>query len=333
MIELLEPITHIYHAVGVAILGASAIGAATTAFTANKAADVQSNAARTGADAIKYGAEQGAGAIREYGNKAIGAITDYGGRAIDTVTAGRDQATNLLGSRYEAIKDVMDPYSEAGQRALAELEGRLPYLTSPITMDQATLEQTPGYQFTQRQGLKAVQNSAAARGLGVSGAAQKGAAEFATGLANKTYQDQFALENTNRNNAFNRLMALVTGGADAAFKGGALGSDLTKSQAGVYSDAGKAIAGIQSNIGTGLGSVYGSVGTGQANAYNTIGTAQRDGAIGAANAQGGALMTTGNAVNKFLSEAPAAYAGYKGLYGGNKLGTPYDNSLDYDGGA
>lgn len=327
MIELLEPITHIYHAVGVAILGASAIGAATTAFTANKAAGIQSDAARAGGEAIKYGAEQGAGAIREYGDKAIGAITDYGGRAIDTITGGRDAATNLLQSRYDEIQGVMDPYSEAGQRALTELEGRLPYLTSPINMSDEAIEALPGYGFTRRQGLKAVQNSAAARGLGVSGAAQKGAADYASGVASTYAKQGFDLENTNRTNAFNRLMALVTGGADAAFKGGYLGSDLTKAGANVYTEAGKAIGGVQTGMGNSLGSVYGSVGTGQANAYNTIGTAQKDAAVGSANAQAAALNTTGGAISKFANEGIGGYAAYKGLYGNNKLGAVQDNEI------
>src|SRR5664279_5795582 len=62
----------------------------------------------------------------------------------------------------------------------------------PGQMTQAQLEKTPGYQFQLGQGLAATQNSAAARGLGVSGSALKGAATFATGLADSNYQNQFA---------------------------------------------------------------------------------------------------------------------------------------------
>ncbi len=51
------------------------------------------------------------------------------------------------------------------------------------------LQKTPGYQFTQQQGLQATQNAMAAQGLGVSGAALKGAANYATGLAQNTYQN------------------------------------------------------------------------------------------------------------------------------------------------
>ena len=56
---------------------------------------------------------------------------------------------------------------------------------------QNFLEQTPGYQFTLSQGLKSTQNAAAARGLGVSGAALKAAANYSTGLADNTYEQQY----------------------------------------------------------------------------------------------------------------------------------------------
>ncbi len=61
-----------------------------------------------------------------------------------------------------------------------------------------------------------MQNSVAARGLGLSGAAIKGAADYTTGLANKTYLDQFNVANTNQTNAFNRLYQATGLGQSAA---------------------------------------------------------------------------------------------------------------------
>jgi hypothetical protein len=95
-------------------------------------------------------------------------------------------------------------------------------LTAPINMTQAQLEQTPGWQFTNYQGQKAVQNAASARGLGVSGAALKGAANFATGLADQTYKTQFDIANTNQTNAYNRLKSLVDVGENASAQTGTL---------------------------------------------------------------------------------------------------------------
>lgn len=122
----------------------------------------------------------------------------------------------------------------------------------PGTMTQAALEQTPGYQFDLAQGLKATQSAAAARGLGVSGASLKGASTFATGLANKTYQDQFNMQqqrftdllnlNTgqqgNLTNAFNRFNALAGIGESAAAGTGTIGASLANTSANATQQAG-----------------------------------------------------------------------------------------------
>jgi len=152
---------------------------------------------------------------------------------------------------YKKTRSDLEPYREAGERYSDELERRMPFLTSPIEMTQENLEKTPGYQFTRAQGLKAVQNAAAARGLGVSGAALKGASTFATELANNTYKDQFALENTNRTNAYERLKGLVTVGQNAAAQ---------------TATAGTAAAGTAANAQIGAGNA-------QAAAYNAMGAA------------------------------------------------------------
>lgn len=62
---------------------------------------------------------------------------------------------------------------------------------------QAELEKTPGYQFNLAQGLNAVQNSNAAKGLGLSGAGIRGAARYATGLADNTLKTQADIFNQN----------------------------------------------------------------------------------------------------------------------------------------
>src|SRR5882757_10993251 len=104
-------------------------------------------------------------------------------KAADAQTAAAQQAANTSLSMYNTTRGDLSPYRDIGKTAGEQLTSRIGELTSPITMDQATLEKTPGYQFNLTQGQRAVTNSAAARGLGTSGAALKGAATFATGLA------------------------------------------------------------------------------------------------------------------------------------------------------
>lgn len=122
------------------------------------------------------------------------------------------------------------------------------------------LQNTPGYQFALQQGLKAGQNSMTSRGLGLSGAQLKGAEQFATGLAQQTYNDQFAnalnTYTTNANNRLstfntnyqtagnnvNNLMQLLQTGQASAAQTGTAGLNAANSAGGYMVDAGNAQA-------------------------------------------------------------------------------------------
>ena len=98
------------------------------------------------------------------------------------------QAAALQEQMYQTTRGDLAPFRASGAGALPQLNA-LTY-GDPATT-QAMLESTPGYQFTRTQGLKATQAAAAARGLGVSGAALKGAATYATGLADQTFEERY----------------------------------------------------------------------------------------------------------------------------------------------
>jgi len=103
------------------------------------------------------------------------------------------------------------PFVQAGTDVLPQLAG-----AQPGTETLAQLEATPGYQFILDQGLKSTQNAVAARGLGVSGAAMKGAANYATGLAQNTYQNIF----NQQQQKFQNLLNIATLGANAGAQTG-----------------------------------------------------------------------------------------------------------------
>lgn len=146
-----------------------------------------------------------------------GGASIYGANKAASAQKKQTNAANALQQEmYDRAEDNLNPYMQTGLDANTELQNRLQELTSPVVMDQTALEQTPGYQFTRDQGLKAVQNSAASRGLGISGASYKGAANYATGLADSTYQNQFNNAITNQGNAYNRLMGISGMGQNAA---------------------------------------------------------------------------------------------------------------------
>lgn len=138
---------------------------------------------------------------------AVSAGSQLAGSAKSSSAA--KEASGMQQKQAEATMQELLPYVTSGYGALGPYNalaqagpfGGMPNWLGPQgasgifpqQMTQAELEATPGYQFTLGQGLKGVQSAAAARGLGVSGAALKGAGEYATQLANKTYQDQFAI--------------------------------------------------------------------------------------------------------------------------------------------
>jgi hypothetical protein len=105
---------------------------------------------------------------------------------------------------------------------------------------EAQLQSMPGYQFTLDQGLKSTQNGYAARGLGSSGAAMKGAAQYATGLADTTVGTEANIFNnnlrnaqgifqTNLGNVLNPLMSFMGAGQNAANQTGTFGSNAVTS--------------------------------------------------------------------------------------------------------
>lgn len=253
------------------------------------------------------GAVAGGVAVAGIGGALIssGAMSD----AADSQSQSANAAIDEQRRQQAQTRADLLPYNTTGQaatKALSTLTGldaggdpMTAPLTKPITMDQATLEQTPGYQFNLTQGLKAVQNSAAARGLGVSGAALKGAATYATGLADSTYQNQFNNAVTNQTNTYNRLQGLATLGESAGAQTGALGTQ-TASNIGnalIGSGNAQAAAGIggANAISAGLSGGANSISQGLLLNRLLGGGAQTGifGAAGAANDAAGGVALTG----------------------------------------
>lgn len=214
------------------------------------------------------------------------------GSAAHAQEGAANRATQANLQMFDETQKNLQPFVSAGNNAndqLSNLLGTNPGgnpLTSyfgPVNPNLATISQTPGYQFNLYQGLKATQNNAAARGLGVSGAALKGAANYATGLADSTYQNQFNNLVSNQNNVYNRLLGQAQLGENAA-----------------------------ANLGTQ------ATATGNSIASNTIGAgnAAAAGTIGQANAiSSGLNNAAGNVQSLYLFNALSKNATNKGIFG------------------
>lgn len=147
-------------------------------------------------------------------------------RAGDSMALGNLLAAQMQQQMFGQVAGALQPFIGAGTGAYDALmpligvgEGRNP-LTAPLTRRfQPTMEElrkTPGYQFTLGEGLRSVQNSAAAKGLGSSSNALRGAADYASGLASNTFQQQLQNFMAQNQQTYNMLSGLGGTGLQAA---------------------------------------------------------------------------------------------------------------------
>ena len=147
------------------------------------------------------------------------------GSAIAGAGASRSAASQATQTQQQALQieqQMAQPYATAGTAAEQEIGNELQagYLGQPAPTNLSDIANMPGYQFTLQQGLLSTQNAAAAQGLGVSGPALMGAANYATGLAQSNFQQYFQDYWANQNNRYNMLYNLVAPGANAAVGAG-----------------------------------------------------------------------------------------------------------------
>lgn len=153
---------------------------------------------------------------------------------------------------FDTAQGNLQPFIDTGTGAASKI-GQLQGLDgSDSSGIQATLEGLPGYQFANRQGLKSVQNSATQRGLAVSGAAQKGAADYSTGLANQYYNNLLTGLQQTESTGANAANGLASAAVDTGKEIG--GNTLGAGKATANSDlaTGSAVAGIANSVPSGL---------------------------------------------------------------------------------
>lgn len=197
----------------------------------------------------------------------VGAVVGTGlaGAAISGVAANAAAGTQANAEKsaaatqeqmYNETQANLSPYNIAGQKAANNLSSIAPFSFNPT---EAQLEATPGYQFNLDQGLKATQNGYAAQGLGSSGAALKGAATYASGLADTTYQNQFsnALNTYNTNLGVQQNLANL--GENAAAQTGQYatqtGANVGQTAVGAANASAAGAVGTANAVNSGLGSI------------------------------------------------------------------------------
>lgn len=245
---------------------------------------------------VKYATPSGGGySVRDQNGQSLGQIGNindlYGG----TPGAGGGSTTTTTN-----IPGTPGGYSAPGQNILTA--NGLPGLTfqpeggTIFKPTMAQLESTPGYQFIKNQNQQAVANSNAMAGRGISGAAIKGAAQYAEGLAGTTLGQQQAIFQSNLANQTGLFQQNLGNVLNPLMWGANLGQTAA-TQTGQQ----------------------GITAVGNANAARIGGAnALAAGQIGSANAISGGLGT--------LGQAPLNYALYSQLLNGGNSGGGYQDT-------
>lgn len=156
------------------------------------------------------------GATSLYGaysaNQAANRQNNAAQQAMAQQQGATDQQLNLLTQIYNQNRADAAPYRAAGQQALGQYAANV---SMPFT-------QTPGYQYTQDEAMRAVMANQSARGLVNSGSTLRALQDRAANLADQNY-----------GNYMNRLAALTGIGQTATGQGMAAGQGYGGQASGV----------------------------------------------------------------------------------------------------
>lgn len=178
-----------------------------------------------------------------------------------------DKAAQAQKNALAAQTELAKPYVEAGKTALAEYQKLAPYQSFGMQQFQAD----PGYGFRMSEGLKALERSAAARGLLQSGGTLKDITRFGQNLASAEYENAFSRYLSEREARMDPYRYLTGVGQAAA-------------------------AGQAANVGT--------TGAALADIAAQRGNVQAAQAMGTASAIGNAIGSVGQAVGGYYANEP-----------------------------
>jgi len=199
-------------------------------------------------------------------------------RAADAQVQSAAEASRLQREMFDRQVALQEPFRQGGitgQNRIMELLGiggdaaAGDYGRYGRDFAMSDYEADPGYAFRLAEGNKALERSAAARGMLMSGQMFKGAQRFGQDLASQEYQNAFNRYQTNRSNQLNPLGTLMASGQGAT----------------------NMLSGAAGQLGGQLGE----------NAMGA-GNARASGYIGSANAYANALQSAGNAFSGFAGQ-------------------------------
>jgi hypothetical protein len=140
-------------------------------------------------------------------------IQGYGAnRAAKEQSKAMDRATAAEREMFERQVELQEPFRQVGVNALPDLVAASQY--TPFGMEQ--FQADPGYGFRLKEGIRALENSAAARGGLLSGNAMRGITRYGQGLASEEFGNAFNRYQAGFASRLNPLQALAGVGQTSA---------------------------------------------------------------------------------------------------------------------
>jgi hypothetical protein len=203
--------------VAAAVVGSAVVGA----YSANKASKAQAKAAKQGVAAEERMAEK-----------------------------------NLEFQREMAEQQRADfaPWRDVGQQALDSIWQGVQ--SGAFEVGNINLEDDPGYRVRMKEGVEAIDASAAARGRLLSGAQQKALTQFGQEQGSKEYANAYARAANEKARKFNILSGLSQGGQASAAGQAQTTSQLAQTSGNIMANTGRSQNIAAQNVGAARASGY-----------------------------------------------------------------------------
>lgn len=143
------------------------------------------------------------------GGLVSGGLSAWGAsKGADAQDRASKRAIALIYDQMGKARKLYAPYREAGESAVTQYQdniGNQPTYENTL----ANLVNDPGYQFRLQQGQETLENSAAARGMALSGATLKDLQGYSQGMASQEGQAAYTRDLNAYNNTQNQLGNLM----------------------------------------------------------------------------------------------------------------------------
>lgn len=166
------------------------------------------------------------------GNKSAGIQADSANRASDLQAQAASEATALQKEMWQRQLADQAPWQAAGANALGKMQGYAAPSQFKFGANEFNAGQDPGYAFRLKEGMKALEGTAAARGGLLSGNAMRAAVSYGQEMGSQEYQNAFSRAvtgyNANRSSedaGYNRLAGLAGVGQTSTQQIGAAGQN------------------------------------------------------------------------------------------------------------